>query len=97
MIFRVEERHQLSRYRVNSTELRFQVEGESHFPVAVASIISKYMRELAMELFNQFWSRHCPEVKPTRGYPSDAKRFREAIEQSRARLGIPEHSLWRNR
>ena len=33
---------------------------------------SKYLRELAMRPFNEFWSRHVPELKPTAGYPLNA-------------------------
>ncbi|WP_092054355.1 hypothetical protein [Planctomicrobium piriforme] len=97
LIFRMEEGQTLSRYRVGGTELRFQVQGEQHLPVACASIISKYVRELAMDLFNAYWAQHCPELKPTRGYPNDAKRFRAAIEPMRLQLGIEEHVLWRER
>lgn len=97
MIFRLEEGQQLSRYRVGRTEFRFQVGGEEHLPVACASIIAKYLRELAMDLFNQFWAQHCPDVKPTRGYPVDARRFRDSIEPARERLGIAENTLWRSR
>lgn len=97
MIFRMEEGRALSRYRVGRTELRFQVGGEVHLPVACASIISKYLRELAMDLINQFWEQHCPGVKPTRGYPGDARRFREDVEAARVRLEIAEHVFWRAR
>ena len=97
MIFRVQESRSLSRYRVGSTELRFQVAGEEHLPVACASIVSKYLRELSMDLINEFWSRHCPGIKPTRGYPGDASRFRREIESARAQLEIAEEVLWRSR
>ncbi|WP_437228667.1 hypothetical protein SH661x_001016 [Planctomicrobium sp. SH661] len=95
MIFRLEEGRDLSRYRVRECELRFQVGGESHLPVACASIIAKYMRELAMDLFNLYWGRHCPDVKPTRGYPNDAIRFREQVEAMRTQLQVEDHLFWR--
>lgn len=97
MIFRVEEGRALSRYRVGETEFRFQVGGEQHWPVACASIISKYLRELAMELFNNFWRRHCSDIKPTRGYPVDAERFRAEIEETATRLQLAPHCYWRSR
>lgn len=97
MIFRLGEGKERSTYRVGSTELRFQMRAESHFPVAVSSMVCKYVRELAMELFNQFWQKHLPDLKPTKGYPVDAKRFREEIAEKQAELGIADDVLWRNR
>ena len=47
-----------------------------------ASMTSKYVRELAMELFNRFWQRHVPGLTPTKGYPEDAKRFRRDIARA---------------
>ena len=97
MIFRVEESRSISRYRVNRTEFRFQVGGEEHLPVAAASIISKYVRELAMEQLNRFWNQYCPDVRPTKGYPNDARRFREEIQAAVTKLQIDELRYWRMR
>ena len=65
--------------------------------MALASMVSKYWRESTMTLFNQFWQRHHPELKPTKGYPGDARRFKEEIAAIQARLGIEELDLWRAR
>ncbi len=97
MIFRVEEGRARSIYRVGRTEIRFQMKAESHFPVAVASLVSKYLRELAMLAFNRFWRSHLPHLKPTQGYPLDAKRFRTEIADCQAELNIPDNVLWRER
>ena len=97
MIFRLGEGKERSTYRVGSTELRFQMRAESHFPVAVSSMVCKYVRELAMDLFNQFWQKHLPDLKPTKGYPVDAKRFREEIAEKQTELEIADEVLWRNR
>ena len=70
---------------------------ESHFPVAMASMICKYLRELAMKLFNRFWQEHLPGLKPTKGYPVDARRFKQDIAEAQTRLGIPDEILWRER
>jgi len=94
-ITRLEEGRVISRYRIGNTELRFQMKGEQHLPVACASIIAKYVRELAMDQFNLFWGKQCDGVKPTRGYPVDAKRFRMAIEPAMKQLEIDESLLWR--
>jgi len=84
-------------YRVGAREIRFEPRAERHLPVAAASMISKYIRELHMDLFNRFWRRHLPDLTPTQGYPVDARRFADAIEPVRARLEIPRENLWRRK
>ena len=78
-------------------ECRFVAKGESFLPAALASMISKYLREMAMRAFNTFWIGHLPELKPTAGYPVDAARFRLQIRDVQAELGIADQVLWRNR
>jgi hypothetical protein len=97
MIFRMTESREQSVYRVGRSEVRFQTRAEEHFPVAVASMVSKYLREVAMIAFNRFWMRHLPEVRPTKGYPTDARRFRSDIAGKQAELGIADEVLWRAR
>ncbi len=97
MVLCVREERESSRYRVGRAELRFEARAERHFPVAVASMVSKYVRELSMEAFNRFWQRHVPGVAPTKGYPADAKRFRRDIAEVQRRLGIADRVLWRER
>ncbi len=97
MIFRLQESKKLSRYRVDRTEIHFQVAAEVHFPVAMASMISKYLRELAMTLFNRFWMDQVPNLKPTKGYPVDARRFKRDISDAQTRQNIPDEILWRER
>ncbi len=56
--------------------VQFMVEGESaHLPVALASMIAKYVRELAMMRFNRYWCSRMPDLKPTAGYRQDARRW----------------------
>jgi hypothetical protein len=97
MILRYEEGRELSRYRVGATELRFQTRAEAWLPVAVASMVSKYVREVAMTLFNAYWSERVPGLRPTKGYPSDAGRFRADVDAVRSRLGIADDVFWRER
>lgn len=73
MVFAVGESRERSVYRVGSTELRFQMKAEANFPVALASLVCKYVRELSMQVFNQFWAEQVPSLKPTAGYPVDAR------------------------
>ncbi|MFO1093340.1 MAG: hypothetical protein U0992_08500 [Planctomycetaceae bacterium] len=93
----LEEGLESSRYRLGDSELRFEARGERHLPVAVASMVSKYVRELSMEAFNGFWRQHLPELQPTKGYPNDARRFRAEIAAVQSELGIPDQVLWRER
>jgi hypothetical protein len=97
MVFRVQESLEFSLYRVGKTELRFQTKAEAHLPVALASMVCKYIRELSMDLFNRYWTTHVDDLAPTKGYPTDAHRFRRDIAEAQARLGIPDAVLWRNR
>jgi ribonuclease HII len=78
-------------------EITFTAKGESQTPVAVASMVAKYLRELAMAGWNRFWQREIPELQPTAGYPQDAKRFRRDIAHTRQKLHIPENAIWRLR
>lgn len=83
----VEESEMRSRYVMQCKEgkrragVSFLVEGESaHMAVALASMIAKYARELAMLRFNRYWSSVYTEfkgadLKPTAGYALDARRW----------------------
>jgi len=97
MIFRLEEGDERSDYRVGKSLLRFQPRAEEHGPVALASMTAKYVRELAMTRFNSFWSNHLEGLKPTQGYPLDARRFRNEIAETQQRLAISDDILWRCR
>ncbi|MBB77194.1 MAG: hypothetical protein CMJ75_22030 [Planctomycetaceae bacterium] len=78
-------------------EIGFVTGGEQFLPAALASMTAKYLRELAMFAFNQFWTCLLPGLRPTAGYPVDAKRFKEEIETTQRQLGIADDSLWRKR
>lgn len=93
----LEEGAERSIYRMGDCELRFQPRAEEHGPVALASMTAKYLRELAMHQFNRFWRERIPGLKPTQGYPLDAKRFRAAIADVQQSLGITDDILWRER
>jgi hypothetical protein len=78
-------------------EFRFQSKAESHLPSALASLASKYLRELAMRALNDFWRGRVPNLRPTAGYPRDAKRFKAEILGVQTSLGIEDQVLWRMR
>ena len=78
-------------------EVTFRVRGERALPTALASMFAKYLRELSMRAFNRFWCARVPQLRPTAGYPVDARRFRRAIAGVQAELGIDDAVLWRSR
>ncbi len=78
-------------------EVRFHVRGERWLPVALASMTAKYLRELCMGAWNEFWQLQLPQLRPTAGYPQDARRFKREIAARQAVLGIPDQTIWRGR
>ena len=78
-------------------EICFRTKGESFLPTALASMTAKYLRELSMRAVNEFWCPRVPNLKPTAGYPTDARKFKKAIDGKQRELGIDNHILWRNR
>lgn len=90
-----------SRYEWGPPESRtcvaFRMKGERFLPTALASMTAKYLRELSMRAFNEFWAAHIPEIRPTAGYPNDARRFRKDIAAKQRELKIDDRVIWRNR
>ena len=60
-------------------------------------MVSKYIRELFMELINTWWARHVPGLVPTAGYYTDGKRFLKQIGPAAARLGVDMSMVERSR
>jgi ribonuclease HII len=75
----------------------FRMQGEAFLPTALASMTAKYLRELSMRAFNEFWCARVPGLRATAGYPADAPRFKQAIAAVQRELGVADHVLWRNR
>ena len=63
--------------------------------VAMASITAKALREVWMRAFNAHWAAILPGLRPTAGYPADAKRFRAEIESGCASRGLAASQWWR--
>jgi hypothetical protein len=82
-------RRQPAGEKTASCDIHFSVGGDSFPPTALASMLAKYLRERLMERFNSFWQTHLPELRPTAGYPVDARRFRAAIEATAVKLKLP--------
>ncbi len=81
----LEESETRSAYRLRwpdrTCEIEFTTKADdAHFAVALASLYSKYVRELYMHVFNNYWSRRMPELLPTAGYYTDAHRWLKDVD-----------------
>jgi hypothetical protein len=84
----VEEGPKRSAYEAGERRIEFLVGADGIcMEVALASMIAKYVRETAMLLFNAWWADRVPGIRPTAGYPQDARRFIADIDAAGA---IPE-------
>ena len=89
----LEENRESSRYTLthlpNLCEVSFLKRGEEQeFTVALASIVSKYVRELCMRRFNRFWTERIEGLADTAGYYTDGMRFFNQVRPHLNRLGI---------
>lgn len=96
----VSEGNSISTYNISNERRKLDVsftEGADakHFPSALASMFSKYIRELFVKLFNTYWQEKVQGIKPTAGYPEDAKRFLCQIHNVKNKLGISDDILVR--
>jgi len=98
----LEESSTRSAYRLKSVprqcDIEFVTRGDGkHFPVALASIYSKYLRELHMHAFNTYWSTRVPGLKPTAGYYTDAQRWLQDVSGELQSSNIDRTILVRDR
>ena len=98
----IDESEKLSAYRITaagrSAEIHFIVNGEDkHLPVALASMMSKYVRELMMLMLNSFWAARVPDLAATAGYYTDGRRFFGQIQDTAGQLRIDKDLLYRCR
>lgn len=78
-----------------AVRIEFRIRAEAAAPVAVASVVAKYVRELAMRAFNEHWGRLAPGLGPTAGYPEDAARWRSGAAAAVGAAGVPWDEIWR--
>jgi ribonuclease HII len=87
----VHQDRKLASYRVAGVgALSFEVDADArHLPVALASMLGKYVRELSMERQNRFYASHDPSLARPSGYHDPVTRgFVAASAPLRRRLGI---------
>jgi len=70
---------------------------QRHLPVALASILSKYIRELFMGLLNRYWQAKQPGLSPTEGYYTDGKRFLRDLDGTLRAARVDRRLLVRSR
>lgn len=63
---------------------------EKALPVALASMLSKYVRELFLLQLNKWFCERFPGLKPTAGYHRDGWRFIDETKEFREANGIPD-------
>lgn len=68
-----------------------------HFPVALSSMCSKYIRECFLMMFNLYWQEKQPGLKGTAGYYLDARRFLSDISKTKNKLNIKNKILIRQK
>ena len=62
--------------------VHFAVKADTRcLPVSLASMVSKYLRELMMQQINNYFVDRCPELKRTAGYWQDGLRFIQDLER----------------
>jgi len=91
-----------SRYRIDrggrTWFIEFRVGGDAEAPqVGLASMLAKYLREVYMMLWNDWFATLCPDVRPTAGYTQDGRRWLEESRAAREAAGIPDAILSRTR
>ncbi len=78
--------------------IEFRVDGDAEsFPVALASMFSKYLRELCMKSLNDWWSGRVQGLSPTAGYYTDARRWLGDADAAIRQLGVDPALLVRER
>ncbi len=78
--------------------IEFTTGGEElHLPIALASIYSKYLRELYMRVFNEYWSSRMDGLRPTAGYYTDARRWLVEAGPLLEKYGVDRTQLVRSR
>ena len=81
-----------------SMRLHFAVGADERFlPVSLASMISKYLRELLVQNMNRYFVGFHPDLRPTAGYWKDGLRFIEDVKTNIPQLEVDMDRLVRSR
>jgi len=93
---------QISSYELQTNDksmrLHFVVDADERFlPVSLASMVSKYLRELLVYNINRYFVGHCADLKPTAGYWRDGLRFIEELKTNIPHMQVNSNQLIRCR
>ena len=78
--------------------LHFTVGADERFlPVSLASMVSKYLRELLIGNINRYFTGFNKDLKPTAGYWSDGSRFVEDLKSTLPHIQFDNEQLIRCR
>ena len=78
--------------------LHFVVGADERFlPVSLASMVSKYLRELLVANINRYFAGHWAELRPTAGYWKDGLRFIEDLKTNIPHIRYDREQLVRSR
>ena len=82
IVLKTEESSRISKYKLavgktgREMDIQFEVGADNkHLPVALASMVGKYIREKVMQHMNDYLIKLQPGLKPTAGYWTDGHRF----------------------
>jgi ribonuclease HII len=98
----ISETQQTSSYELQTcsrtVRLYFIVDADEHFlPVSLASMVSKYLRELLVYNINRYFISHCADLRPTAGYWKDGLRFIEDLRMNSPHIQFNSNQLIRCR
>jgi len=82
----VQEDQQLSSYELKDNKKTIKIifmvaADQKHLPVSLASMVSKYLRELLVGCINKYFTSFASGLKPTAGYWEDGLRFIEDLRK----------------
>jgi ribonuclease HII len=78
--------------------LHFVVGADDRFlPVSLASMVSKYLRELLVDNMNRYFTGFSTDLKPTAGYWKDGLRFIEDLRTNLPEVHFDSNQLIRSR
>jgi ribonuclease HII len=98
----LKENQNLSSYELKSQRrtmrVHFAVGGDQRYlPVSLASMVSKYLRELLIGCMNRYFTSFCADLKPTAGYWEDGLRFVEELRKNLPHIQFDSEQLIRSR
>jgi len=97
----LEQNRNISSYELlNNLEIRlsFIKEGDkTHFPIALSSVFSKYIRERFIKNINEFFATKIQDLEPTKGYAYKIEKFIEVTNDVRKKYDIAQNCFLRKR